>query len=95
MWPNFKKTWFTGVNKVLIILTDGQSNGGVEGAAKKLKDAGVIIISVGIGQNINLDELHTMASQPKDQRVILLESFQELAALAKKMSSSTCNGKCI
>lgn len=77
---------------MLIILTDGQSNGGVEGPALKLKNAGVIIFSVGIGQNINMDELHSMASQPKEQRVILLEDFQELSTLAKKMSSTTCNG---
>lgn len=55
----------------------------------------MVIFSVGIGQNINIDELHTMASQPKDQRVILLENFQELEVLAQKMSASTCNGKCI
>ena len=81
-----------GVNKVLIILTDGQSSGGVEGPAGKLKNAGVIVFSVGIGQNINMDELYAMASQPKEQRVILLENFQELSTLAKKMSSTTCNG---
>ncbi|XP_028403908.1 ZP domain-containing protein-like [Dendronephthya gigantea] len=81
----------TGVSKVLIILTDGQSNGGVEGPALNLKNAGVIIFSVGIGQNINMDELYSMASQPKEQRVILLEDFQELSTLAEKMSSTTCN----
>jgi hypothetical protein len=81
-----------GVNSVLIVLTDGQSSGGVEGPAEKLKNAGVIIFSVGIGQNINTDELSSMASQPKEQRVILLENFQELSTLAKKMSSTTCNG---
>lgn len=64
------------------------------GPAEKLRDdAGVIIFCVGIGQNINMDELYSMASQPKEQRVILLENFQQLATLAEKMSSTTCNGR--
>ena len=53
----------------------------------------MVIFSVGIGQNINMEELRTMASQPKEQRVILLNNFYELTTLAKRMSYETCNGK--
>ena len=65
----------------------------VSGPAEKLQNAGVVIFSVGVGQNIDMKELYAMASQPKQQRVILLNDFSELKTLAKRMASDACNGK--
>ena len=80
--------------KVVLILTDGRSNTGmVSGPAQRLRNAGVVIFSVGIGQNVHMQELYTMASQPKQQRVILLNNFSELEILAERLASDTCSGK--
>ena len=75
-------------------MTDGQSNTGqVSGPARQLKNSGVVIFSVGIGQSLSMQELHTgvMASEP----VIALGNFTELEHLAEKMSSRICDGKCV
>ena len=78
-----------------MILTDGQSNTGqVSGPARQLKNSGVVIFSVGIGQSLSMRELRSMASDPVDQHVITLNNFSELERLAEQMSSQTCNGKC-
>lgn len=78
-----------------MILTDGQSNTGqVRGPAQQLKNSGVVIFSVGIGQIYALPELQVMASDPIDQHVITLSNFTELERLAEQMASRTCNGRC-
>ena len=80
--------------KVLIILTDGRSNTGqVSGPSRQLKNSGVVIFSVGIGQSLSMHELREMASEPVDQHLITLNNFTKLASLSKKMSSQTCNGE--
>ncbi|XP_028394860.1 ZP domain-containing protein-like [Dendronephthya gigantea] len=81
--PEFKK--------VLVILTDGYSNWKVSGPSRKLKNYGVVIFSVGIGQSLSMYELREMASDPVDQQVITLKSSSQLESLAGKMSSQTCN----
>lgn len=78
-----------------MILTDGQSNTGqVSGPARQLKNSGVVIFSVGIGQKLSMHELQVMASDPVDQHVIALRNFSQLESLAEQMSSRTCNGRC-
>ena len=81
------------VKKVVIILTDGHSNNGmVSGPARRLKNSGVVIFSVGIGRHVSMHELHAMASEPTGKHVIRLDNFSQLSALAKQMSARTCNG---
>ena len=78
-----------------MILTDGRSNTGqVSGPARQLKNSGVVIFSVGIGQSLSMRELRSMASDPVDQHVTTLNNFSELERQAEQMSSQTCNGKC-
>lgn len=82
------------IKKVLLILTDGYSSGQVSGPARQLKNSGVVIFSVGIGQSFSMQELRVMASDPVNQHVITLGNFTELEHLAEQMSAQTCNGRC-
>ena len=92
--PKIQLCSFLEFKKVLVILTDGHSNTGqVSGPALQLKNYGVVIFSVGIGQSLSMRELREMASDPADQHVITLNSFSQLEHLAGKMSSQTCNGE--
>ncbi len=77
-----------------MILTDGYSNSGqVWWPARQLKNSGVVIFSVGIGQSgLSTQELRDMASDPVNQHVITLDNFSQLSWLAGRMSSQTCNG---
>jgi hypothetical protein len=84
--------FFLDFKKVLVILTDGQSNSGQVGwPARQLKNSGVVIFSVGIGE-ISRQELETMASYPINEHVFTLDNFSQLSWLAGRMSSQTCNG---
>ena len=85
---------FLEFKKVLVILTDGRSNTGqVNGPARQLKNSGVVIFSVGIGNSLSMHELQVMASDPVNEHVITLADFSQLAWLAEQMPSQTCNGE--
>jgi hypothetical protein len=78
-----------------VILTDGQSHSRqVDWPARQLKNSGVVIFSVGIGQ-ISRSELETMASDPVNEHVFALDNFSQLSWLARRMSSQTCNGRLV
>ena len=64
-----------GVPKIILVLTDGQSNGYVAPGlvAARLRAAGVSIISIGVGSYLNFAELAAIASP---SRVYLLSNFQ-------------------
>ena len=86
---------FLEIKKVLVILTDGQSSTAqVSGLARKLKNSGVVIFGVGMGQSLSMQELRVMASEPVDQHVFALGNFSELTHHVKLVFSRTCNGKC-
>ena len=72
------------IRKVLVIVTDGYSNGiSVDRPAQQLKNSGVIIFSVGIGPGVSLPELRVMASKPVDQHIFTVKNFAELDGLGR------------
>ncbi|CAG0906992.1 unnamed protein product, partial [Darwinula stevensoni] len=69
-------------NRVLILVTDGFSNGGDPiPVAIRLKRAGVAIFTFGI-RNGNVQELSAMASEPKNS--FILNGFREFQSLAHR-----------
>ena len=65
-----------GIPRVAVIITDGRSNINQSltiPSAQDLHDDNVIVFAVGIGNNLNIDELDAIGSDPKF--VILLSSF--------------------
>ncbi|XP_028415053.1 uncharacterized protein LOC114538138 [Dendronephthya gigantea] len=80
--------------KILILLTDGESFSSVEEPSQQLKNIGVTIITVGvITDRFSVLQLERMASCPLTDHYHLLHNFTEFFSLglAEKISSSTCN----
>ena len=83
-----------GIPKVLVLLTDGYSNGkSVYSPATALKNLGVNIFSVGVGSSVSVMELNDIASDPDGDYVFQLDSFNELADWVDRLSSVSCSGK--
>ena len=83
------------IPKVTVIVTDGYSYGRpVAEPAKKLRDKGVNIFSIGVGNNVNPRELNTMATDPDSTHVFRLDSFDDLAGWVDKLSAVSCDGEC-
>lgn len=91
-----------GVSKVLILLTDGKctlcGNKGVETSAKKLKDEGVTIFTIGVTDSINKEELTQISSQPTDKHMFFVKTFNDLKTSIGGLQEISCTvkkGKCM
>jgi len=77
---------------VVVLLTDGESNENYQDtipSAQALKDAGVKVISIGIG--IAKDtELNAIASSPKD--VFKVDTFDDLEKVEQDIVAGSCRG---
>ncbi|XP_064615807.1 collagen alpha-1(XIV) chain-like [Liolophura sinensis] len=75
-----------------IILTDGQSNspGDTSHAAQQLRDAGVSLFAVGIGKDVDVSELNTIASDPDCSHVFELAGFDEVIDFVEQIRRLAC-----
>ncbi|XP_040848427.1 von Willebrand factor A domain-containing protein 2 [Ochotona curzoniae] len=64
------------VPQLLIIVTDGKSQGQVALPAKQLKERGITVFAVGV-RFPRWEELHTLASEPWEQHVLLAEQADD------------------
>ena len=66
-------------HSVIFLITDGKSNwaGDPFVAADCLKVNGYGIFSVGIGPNVDVDELRDVASEPKHKHVLLAKNYKK------------------
>ncbi|KAM7330376.1 hypothetical protein ACRRTK_011989 [Alexandromys fortis] len=64
------------VPQLLIIVTDGKSQGPVALPAKQLKERDIVVFAVGV-QFPRWDELFTLASEPKEQHVLFAEQVED------------------
>lgn len=80
----------SGVPKVVIVITDGVSNNKTQTLleADRIKSRGIGIITVGIGYEIDMDELIRMASSPEDQ--FFVDDFDQLESLLQSLLKKTC-----
>jgi len=78
-----------GVPKIVIVITDGASNDYKQtiAQAKRIKDRGINIVSIGIG-NLSEKELIDMASSPND--VYKVEDFDKVLLILTSISRTAC-----
>ncbi|XP_040598262.1 von Willebrand factor A domain-containing protein 2 [Mesocricetus auratus] len=76
------------VPQILIIITDGKSQGPVALPAKQLRESGIVVFAVGV-RFPRWDELLTLASEPKQQHVLSAEQVEDATnGLLSALSSS-------
>lgn len=78
--------------KVVLVLTDGLSQDDVAGPAKKLRDEGATIISLGVGCCYDDQELKEMASDP-DERHVFEVKFSALSEIKGVVRKQICTGE--
>ncbi|XP_038818501.1 collagen alpha-1(XII) chain-like [Salvelinus namaycush] len=80
-----------GFPKVAMIITDGKSQDPVEAIAKKLKNMGVEIFTLGI-KGADEDELKQMASTPYRTHVYNVLNFDLIKNVQKELITHVCSG---
>ena len=79
-----------GVSKLIVVLTDGESNGSIEPGpvAKELQSKGITMISIGVGSSLNFQELIDIASPG---RVLLIDDYTNVLNAFEDISQISCS----
>lgn len=85
----FKTSRRKDVQKVAVVITDGESQDSVSEAAVLLRRAGVTVYAVGI-QDANETQLVQIASYPSSSHVFNVKSFTELKPLKQNLQKTLC-----
>lgn len=78
-----------GVQQVVVVITDGESQDNVSTAAADLRRSGVTVYAVGI-KNANKGELIEMASYPPNKYVFIVDNFAKLKSLEQSLQKILC-----
>ena len=76
-------------SRILVILTDGRAKDEVEQPAEELAGKGVHVLMVGVGDDLNNEQLEAVASGPKEDSVF---DFEMLPKLVERISRGVCEG---
>nr|XP_017208134.2 collagen alpha-1(XII) chain isoform X2 [Danio rerio] len=79
-----------GFPRVAVVITDGKSQDPVEGYAKKLKNAGVELFTLGI-KEADEEELKQMSSTPYRTHVYTVPNFDMIKAVEKSFIAQVCS----
>ncbi|XP_061885754.1 collagen alpha-6(VI) chain isoform X2 [Entelurus aequoreus] len=77
------------VPQIAVVITDGDSTDDVEVSAKRLRQHGVIVFGIGVGE-ANRAELESIANQPSDNFRFFIDSFQALQRLTEGLLQTMC-----
>ena len=86
--------------KVLVVVTDGQTTplNGMLGLdllktpTENLKATGVYVIAVGVGTQVNDNELNFMATDPDNETVFHIDNYDNLLNFVDTLSQAVCQG---
>ncbi|CAI9721272.1 type VI, alpha [Octopus vulgaris] len=83
----------SNVSHIAIMITDGRPNGrlNVVQEAKKVKDSGTKLFTIGIGPSVDYNQLNVIASKPTKQFVFKADNFDSLKSIASMLSRQSCN----
>ncbi|XP_053405850.1 collagen alpha-1(XII) chain-like [Mercenaria mercenaria] len=81
------------VPNIAVVVTDGKSfhTNLTTVASEELQAQGVVMFGIGIGGNVNLNELSSIASSPNNQYVYTVTNFASLTNIVNSLSSKTCD----
>ncbi|GFO23771.1 collagen alpha-4(vi) chain [Plakobranchus ocellatus] len=86
-----------GVPHIAVVITDGHSGDRTAtlAAADKARQQGVNLFAVGIGQNVNRQELQDIADDPDSDHIFQARSYKDLKTLSKQILDATCKVKTV
>ncbi|XP_024114131.1 collagen alpha-6(VI) chain isoform X2 [Oryzias melastigma] len=77
------------VPQIAVVITDGDSADEVEAPAQELRQQGVIVFGIGVGQ-ANLQELQSIANRPAQRFLFTIDSYQALQRLTGSLLQTIC-----
>ena len=86
-----------GIPRIAVVVTDGQSNRGggppaTIAAANRVHSQGILGYGVGVGNNIDMEELIAIASGPEHVRLLSTFDIVEFKAFQESLNRDSCTG---
>ncbi|XP_060583327.1 collagen alpha-1(XII) chain-like [Ruditapes philippinarum] len=80
------------VPNIGVVITDGKSfhTNLTASSASELKSQGVVMFGIGVGGDVNILELQSIASPVYSEHVFTVSSFSSLSGIVSALSSKTC-----
>lgn len=84
-----------GVTRVVVVITDGRSQKtyATKLAARRLHDSKINTFSIGVGRNIDHNELQDIASDPDSEYLFMVDDFNALSTLTIRLAKKACQGR--
>ena len=79
------------VPRILIVVTSGKSTGDVIAPSKALRDAGVTVFCVGVGNKFDQKQLDEMATDP-DVGHVFIADVTQMGLVVKAIKGKVCKG---
>ncbi|KAM6910514.1 collagen alpha-6(VI) chain-like [Xenentodon cancila] len=77
------------VPQIAVVITDGDSDDGVEAPALGLRQHGVTIFGIGVG-DYNRKQLESIANWPPEHFLFTMENFQALQSMTDRLLETVC-----
>ncbi|XP_070692202.1 collagen alpha-6(VI) chain [Pempheris klunzingeri] len=77
------------VPQIVVVITDGDSTDDVVAPAQRLRQQGVIVFGIGVGE-VNLKQLESIANRPPERFMNTIDSFQALQRLTEGLLQTVC-----
>ncbi|EDO26650.1 predicted protein, partial [Nematostella vectensis] len=87
----YRKATRVGVPNILIVLTDGKAHDSVAEPAKALRDIGIEIYSIGVGESYDKAELDAIATDPDASHVFSVD-FKNMNSIVSTLDARICTG---
>lgn len=78
---------------VIIVISDGQSNinrQGTQVEAQRARDAGIRVISVAMGVDVEMGEMNGIATDPDDNNVFVMTSVNDVDQTGDRILDELC-----
>ncbi|XP_068425550.1 collagen alpha-6(VI) chain-like [Clinocottus analis] len=77
------------VPQIVVVITDGDSTDDVIAPAKSLREQGIIVFGIGVGE-ANRKELESIANRPPDRFLSSIANYQALQMLKDRLLHTVC-----
>lgn len=86
---NELKGFPNAANRVIVLVTDGKDSSGAQSLIPDITNAGISVVTVGIGSGVNTNVLQTLATRP--EYFVPVKSASELITRALFVANRVCN----
>ncbi|XP_071097399.1 uncharacterized protein [Haliotis cracherodii] len=86
-----------GSSKVILLVTDGKSTAPKKTlpAAIRTRNKGITIFAIGVGGDVDTDELRHLANKPECTHVVTLTGYGELSSLVGEIQEVSCKAPAV